>query len=74
MHYTIITADDRKEGSPYRAVRNIPTGDTPKLLKVLFLDIDMRGGDNLHIFTSDGASSEEKNHWASILEDEDLEH
>ncbi|MBE9537288.1 MAG: hypothetical protein IMF07_08915 [Proteobacteria bacterium] len=68
-HYTIITANETKERA-----HNIATDDTAGLLRVLSRDIDMEGGDSLHLFRLHEAETDEREDWAASLDDEDLAH
>ena len=74
MHYSIITASETKERSPYRTGRNIATDDMAGLMKVLFYDIDMEGGDDLRIFRLNGAGQEKREDWAAAIDEEGLLH
>jgi hypothetical protein len=44
------------------------------LMKVLFYDIDMEGGDDLRIFRLNGAGQEKREDWAAAIDEEGLVH
>jgi hypothetical protein len=74
MHYSIITASETKERSPYRTVRNIATDDMAGLMRVLSYDIDMEGGDDLRILRLNEAGQEKREDWAAAIDEEGLVH
>lgn len=76
MHYTVIINSENKEGNfPRRTVRNIGAGNVIGLIKIIYGEFNMESdGDDLHIYAKHLTDHDKEYQWASLLDDDGVQH